>query len=236
MQALDFIFSAMSWLDALAVLLFFICVTAATWVIERDGTAQPSLARLMARHRQRWMELMAQREVRIMDSTLLSIQHRGAAFFASAVMIAIGGVAAVIGSTDRLLDLAQDLTADGVAQDRSVWEVKLLFLFAVLVVGFLKFVWAHRLFGYCAILIGATPLEPGAERDRIVHQAGRFNLLAGRSFNRGLRLVYFALASMAWLLGADAFIIATLCMSAMLYRREFMSETRRAVMEDSAEP
>lgn len=226
-------------LDALALGVFLLCVHGATALIERSERRRQSLTRLMARRRLRWMQVMAERDVRIVDSALLAIQHQGASFFASAAMIAIGFVAAVIANTDQLLLVARDMAAEAEPSHRPIWEMKLLFLLGVLVVAFLKFAWSHRLFGYCAILIGATPPLCGAgevdvrahDRAAAAEQAGQMNIRAGRSFNRGLRLLYFALAALAWLLGPLAFAAATLAVSAMLYRREFLSETRDVIAE-----
>lgn len=227
---MDLILSMLTWRDAVALGLFVLCVLGATALIEQREASRQSLTRLMAQRRVLWMSAMAERDVRIMDSALLAIQHQSAAFFASATMIAIGGVAAVIANTDQLLSVASDISDAG-PRHRPFWELKLLFLLGVLVVAFLKFVWALRLFGYCSILIGATPpMSADAEsRDRAADQAAQMNIRAARSFNRGLRLVYFALGSLAWLLGPEAFAAAVIAVSAMLYRREFLSETREAL-------
>lgn len=224
---------ALEWGDGAALLLFVACIVGITWAIERPEPAPQSVGRMMRRHRERWMAEMAERKVRIVDSNLLNILHNGAGFFASASLIAIGGVVALIGSADKLLTVAGDLAAGDV--NRAVWELKLLFLLMVLVLALLSFIWSLRLFSYCAVLIGATP-EPDGENDRqiVAAQAAMVNIRAGRSFNRGLRMLYYALASMAWLLGPVAFVLATLATTMMLYRREFLSETRN-VLADGAE-
>ena len=81
------------------------------------------------------------------------------------------------------------------------------------------------------MLLGATPPpdSDAEERAAVVRQMSEINIRAGRSFNRGLRLVYFALASLAWLLGPVAFAFATLATTWMLYRREFRSGVRQAM-------
>lgn len=225
---------AFSVFDYLALALFAGSVLGITQLIERRETARPSTARLMAIRRGRWMAQMSERDVRIMDAQLLAIQHRGAAFFASACMIAIGGVIALIGATDRLLDLAQDLTAEDIARERAAWELKLLFLAFVLALALFKFVWAHRLFGYCAIVIGATPRAGAADGQAVADEAAALNTNAGRSFNRGLRLLYFSLAALAWLVGAAPFAIASALTVLMLLRREYHSETHEVLRRGGA--
>ena len=63
-------------------------------------------------------------------------------------------------------------------------------------------------------------------------QAAELNITASRSFNRGLRSVYFALAALAWLLGAVPLILATLAAFLVLYRREFRSRSRTILLGD----
>ena len=221
--------------DYVALLLFMAAIVGSTALIERKNSAYPSTARLMAKRRAGWMTQMAARDVRIMDTQLLAIQHRGAAFFASACMIAVGGAVELIGAADQLLSVARDLTSDDVERQRAIWELKLLFVLFVLALALLKFVWAHRLYGYCAILIGATPPAESQDSGQVADEAASLNISAGRSFNRGLRLIYFSLASLAWVLGAGAFVLATLLTVAMLVRREYFSETRRILGKSAGE-
>lgn len=211
-------------------------VLLAAWIgmgrlIERPRPGRPSTQMIVERYRMQWMETMLTRDPRIMDAQLLGNLRNGAAFFASGCMIAIGGVAALLGQPERVIGLARDLTG-GLDVSRTAWEAKLLALLLMLVVAFMQLVWSHRLFGYCAVLMGALGEDADApENLSIARKAGHVNITAARSFNRGLRALYFALAMLAWLLGPWALIAATLATAATLYRREFRSESRRALME-----
>lgn len=44
-------------------------------------------------------------------------------------------------------------------------------------------------------------------------------------------MVYFALAALAWFLGPAALMAASLLTAAMIYRREFRSDSRRALLD-----
>ena len=55
-------------------------------------------------------------------------------------------------------------------------------------------------------------------------------ITAARSFNRGMRATYFALAAVAWLAGALALAGAALITLAVLYRREFASHSRTILL------
>ena len=83
--------------------------------------------------------------------------------------------------------------------------------------------------------MAATPNEP--EHDSAYDtaaQAGEINIFAARSFNRGLRSVYFALAASAWLLGGGALVFAALLTFGVLWRREFASQSRKVLMRRNA--
>ena len=59
---------------------------------------------------------------------------------------------------------------------------------------------------------------------------GEICVTAARSFNRGLRVTYFALASVAWILGPVALLLGTGITFGVLYRREFASHSRLVLL------
>jgi len=116
------------------------------------------------------------------------------------------------------------------------WITGIVFIMVILFLanGFLKFVWSHRLFGYCAVVMAAVPEgdAKNPETAKMARKAAKLNIYAARSFNRGIRTMYFALAGLAWLLGPVALILTTGATVLMLYRREFHSQSRLALLED----
>ena len=203
------------------------------WLIENPPRSRPSVSALMARYRREWMQVMVDRSPRIFDAQALSTLRQGTSFFASATMIATGGALALIGNADQLAGLARDLTLGD--NPRIVWELKLLLTVFFLANGFLKFVWSHRLFGYCLVLMASVPNDAADPRAAPrAAQAAEVNITATRSYNRGLRAVYFAMASLAWMLGAVALILASLVTLAVLWRREFASQSRAILLADGA--
>jgi uncharacterized membrane protein len=108
-----------------------------------------------------------------------------------------------------------------------------MLVIAALALSLLQFLWSHRVFGYCVVLLGAIPNDPASpEARRIAEMGARLNVLASRNFNQGLRSAYFALVALSWMVGPEALIGATLLTAWILMRREFLSETRRAICED----
>ncbi len=199
------------------------------WRIEHPGAKHPSTSLIMAEFRREWMRQMITREPRIFDAQIVSNLRQGTAFFASTSMIAIGGTLAVIGNAERLTGIANDLVL--MDTPAFVWEVKLVILALFLTNAFLKFVWANRLFGYTAVVMASVPNDiTDANCGPRAAQAGELNVTAARSFNRGLRSVYFALACATWLAGPIPLIIATLFTLAVIWRREFASQSRTILL------
>ncbi|MBJ6372139.1 DUF599 domain-containing protein [Sedimentitalea arenosa] len=227
-----------AWFSPLDYVAFAFALLGALWIgwrIEHPKPDKPSVSILMEGFRRDWMHQMVRRDPRVFDGQLISNLRQGTAFFASAAMIALGGGFAVIGNTDQLADVVGDLTLG--RAPAMVWEFKLLVVLAFLANAFLKFVWAHRLFGYCSVLMAAVPNDPAAP---LAHpraaQAADISITAARSFNRAMRATYFSLASVAWLLGPVALMIASGLTIAVLYRREFASRSRTVLLRVPADP
>lgn len=173
------------------------------------------------------------RDPRIFDSQIVASLRQGTSFFASASMIAIGGGFALLGNADTLRGVAQDLTA-GAADPVVVWELKLILMLVLAANAFLKFVWSHRLFGYCSVVMAAVPVDPAdpVAMPRAM-KAAELNITAAKAYNRGLRSVYFGIASSAWLGGPIALLVATAFTFAVIFRREFASISREVLLDES---
>lgn len=211
---------------ALAVLILTWAVTG--WLAEHPPASRPSVSALMAGYRREWMRQFVTRSPRIFDANIIDSLRQSTAFFASASMIAIGGGVALIGNVTTLEGLAHDLTLEAAGVRV---ELKIILVLVFLANALLKFVWAHRLFGYCAILMASVPndvADPQAYPR--ADQAAEINITAAKSFNRGLQSIYFALAAITWLLGPWALIGATLVTCFVLLRREFASLSREVML------
>lgn len=195
------------------------------WLIENPPAGRPSVTLLMSDYRRAWMAEFARRDGRIFDATLVSNLRQGTAYFASTTLIAVGAVLALIGNTAPLEGVAEGLMGEhGSALD---WQLRLMPPVLFLTHAFLKFVWSHRVFGYCAVMMGAVPADPHDPRcPALAAKAGELNIRAAWNFNRGLRSMYFALGALAWLISPYALALATLAVVWMLWSREFLSHPR----------
>ena len=218
-------------LDIAALCMLFALWIGIGWRIEHPGAKHPSTSTLMAGYRRQWMQQMVTRQPRIFDAQILATLRQGTSFFASTCVIALGGTLALIGNVERLADVAEDIARADVPT--IVWELKLMVMALLLTNAFLKFVWANRLFGYCSVVMAAVSND--TDDPKAAHraaQAAEINITAARSFNRGLRSIYFALAAAAWLAGAVALMIAALATFTVIWRREFASRSRQILLDD----
>ena len=198
------------------------------WLIEHPPARWPSVSYIMQDYRHMWMREFVTRNPRVFDGTIIDSLRQGTAFFASASMIAVGGGLALIGNPVLLMGLAADLPLpNDLAQMRLRAGLMVLFLVNAL----LKFVWANRLFGYCAIVMAAVPNDPSDPHAFLrASQAADLNITAAKSFNRGLRSIYFALGALGWLLGPWGLIATTLVTTGVLFRRDFASASRQVIL------
>lgn len=200
-----------------------------------DGrlTSRVSLTAAMNRQRQAWMETMARRELRMIDTSIMAGLQQGTAFFASTSLIALGGCLALVRQTEEAVSLLSGLPFMAPVAP-GLFEIKAIGLTILLAYSFFKFAWAYRLFNYCSILIGAVPVfrDGSAELDAAVGRSARMNILAGRHFNAGLRGIFFSIGYLGWFVGALPFAVATILVTAVLVRRQFFSRARQAVLAE----
>ena len=220
-------------------LAFFALAWMAYWAaVELTPAGRRGLNPLMNEYRHRWMEQLVVRENRIVDTTILASLQNGTAFFASTSLIAVGGVLALFQSTDTVVGLFAELPF-GLATTRVAWEVKVMGLAVVFVYAFFKFAWSYRLFNYVAILVGSVPVlreDNHAEALAAARRAAAMSVVAGKHFNRGQRAFFFALAYLGWFVSAYVFIAATAAVLYVMWKRQFASDAREALLGDPPPP
>ncbi|WP_116699681.1 DUF599 family protein [Labrenzia sp. 011] len=222
----------LSQLDMAAAAWFLCAWFGFNLLIDMSPLRGKTLSNAMDQYRLGWMTTMCSRDVRIMDTSIMTGLQQGTAFFASTALLAIGGGFALLDSTDRILEVAGDLSFP-VEHSRALWEVKVLGLMTIFAYSFFKFGWAYRLFNYSSIIMGAVPERSKASEEEIHQmalQAGKLNVLAGRHFNRGQRALFFAIAFLGWFAGPYIFVATTFAVLLVLLRRQFGSLARKAVV------
>lgn len=223
--------------DVAAIVLFALAWLAYALAVDGRLTSRVSLTAAMNRQREAWMDTMARRELRMIDTSIMTGLQQGTAFFASTSLIALGGCLALIRQTEEALSVLSGLPFMAPVSP-GLFEVKAVGLTVLFAYSFFKFAWSYRLFNYCSILIGAVPVfrEGSPDLDAAVRRAARMNVLAGRHFNAGLRGIFFSIGYLGWFVGAVPFVVATLLVAAVLVRRQFFSAARRVVLELRDQP
>ncbi|MGJ8624960.1 MAG: DUF599 domain-containing protein [Yoonia sp.] len=223
------LFSSLTWLDAACVALLTSVWAGLSWWIEHPSLKHPSVTVLMSQYRLDWMQVMITRVPRIFDAQMLSSLRQGTSFFASTCLLAMGGLLALIGNVDPLLGVAEGITHT--QSPTLVLQIKLALVLFFLSNAFLKFVWSNRVFGYCAVMMGAVPNDPDDPKAiPLAKKAGELNVRAAMNFNRGLRSMYFALGALAWLAGPWALLVACGMVGWLVWSREFASIPRAIIL------
>ena len=228
-------FPAFSPLDLAALVFFVACWVGYAYAVQRRRGDRLSLTQIMNRQRRNWAIQMIGRDNRVVDTTINASLQNGTAFFASTSLIALGSVLTLSRSGDDVLNLFSALPF-GAGTTRQTWEIKIAGLAVVFVYAFFKFAWAYRLFNYGAILIGAVPPKGSgaseAEMRRAAERAGAMNVEAGSHFAKGQRAFLFALAYLGWFVSAPVMMLATASVVWVMWRRQFASPIRAALLAE----
>jgi uncharacterized membrane protein len=172
--------AAFSLPDWIAMAWFLVCWMGYGWVVEH-GPLGSTRGLLGASHgfRLEWGRQMLRRDNRMADVALIGNLMQNVSFYANTTIYVIAGLLALLGTMDRLIDVASDLPfARHVS--REVWEVKLLLLLMVFIVAYFKFTWSLRQFNMLSLVVGAAP-PPGEGSEEDARRFARINALSGTS-------------------------------------------------------
>jgi uncharacterized membrane protein len=222
--------------DLVALACFIGAWAVYAFVVEWTPLGRDGLSAHMDRYREIWMHRMLHREARMVDMQIMAALQNGTAFFASTSLIAIGGTLSLLRSTDDVLTVMSALPL-AIPTSRVQWEAKTIGLVIIFAYAFFKFAWSYRLYNYVSILLGAMPFSADKETPEALAHIRRTALLftsAGRHFNRGQRGFFLALGYLGWFAGPYVLMLTTAAVVAVLWRRQFASQSRRAVKDGPA--
>jgi uncharacterized membrane protein len=220
-----------TWADLLAPAVFLASWAGYSLWADRGTGRKGSLMYLIDQLRGVWMRQTLACEVRITDIQVVQVLVQSIAFFASSVVLIIGGGIAVLGAREQAVAVLEQIPF-AVATPPALWEAKVLLLLVVFVYAFFKFTWALRQFNYVAILIGAAPPWTEASSPEALIVAEQARVIATRAsghFNKAMRSYYFGLAALTWFIHPHLFIGLTLAILAVVYRREFRSQAAQSI-------
>lgn len=175
--------------------------------------------------REKWMLNVMSRGESPVDAIIQNALQQGVLFFASTTVLLIGGLVAGLGAADTGVAVLQALPVS-TTHTTVQWELKILLIIFIFVMAFFKFAWSYRLFNYTLIMIGAAPKTDSSAGEQAVYakKLSLLHALASKHFTTGLNAYFFALAAFTWFLNAWLFMLATLWVALVLYRRAFRAE------------
>ncbi|MEE9328184.1 MAG: DUF599 domain-containing protein [Cocleimonas sp.] len=189
-----------------------------------------TLRSISTSYRNQWMLLLLERENRMSDVALIGNLMRSVAFFASTSILILASLIAVFGVIDKAINIFHDIP---LAKQVSApfWKMKLLLLVLIFVYVFFKIVWSLRQYNSTVIMIGAAPnvFDSEEEMYSYANNLGVVLNRASKHFIEGMRGFEYALAALAWFIHPHLFILATVLVSLVIYRREFASRSLKAM-------
>lgn len=233
------VLALLPWTDWAALVFFFGGWAGYAVFAKRRSTAQPSVLDTTNRIRRQWMLQSTYREVRVIDGIVIQSLSTSPSFFASTTILIIGGLLAVLGTTEKASELVREIPF-AARTSVLVFDLKVVLLLGIFVYAFFRFTWSMRQYTFGALMVAAAP-----ERDRLVElgeageaarqafadRAGRVVAMAAETFNDGLRGYYFAFATLGWFFSPVIYAVATAGVIWILYQREFRSEVLQVLRE-----
>lgn len=234
METMRTLVAVLPWLDWLAMAVFFAAWSGYAQFARRQATRTPSLLASTNRVRREWMLAVTQRENRVLDGVVVQNLSVSPSFFASTTLLIIGGLLAMLGTSERASELVREIPF-AARTTELVFDLKVVLLTAIFIYAFFRFTWSLRQYSFGILLVAAAP-ERGAyadeaERQRFADRAGRVVGMAAETFNDGLRSYYMSFAAMAWFFSPLAWLVATAGVILILYRREFRSDVLAVLNE-----
>jgi len=226
----DFAWTDFTWTDGLALVFFVVCWVGFDQYSTRKAKQSPSLIGTLRIYRTWWSKRLCSRDNHAGDVTILTNLLRYVFFFASTTVFILAGLVALLGTTDKVVEVVSRLPFSG-GFVVWVWEVKVVMLIYIFVYAFFKFTWSAWQFNATSILVGGTPPPSDSpEARRYAEAMSRLVALAGESFNHGIRAYYFSMAALSWFLHPWIFVFCSAWVTFVLYRREFHSHTLDALL------
>lgn len=210
-------------IDVAALLFFIVSWMGYSFFADVRHLGKNSLMSRMHEYRESWAEQMLMREMRMVDIQIVQVLVQNVSFFASATILIIGGLVAVLGSGDTARQVVQEIPF-AAQSTRFLWDIKVVLLIVIFIYAFFKFTWSLRQFNYVAVVIGATPVCLPGEHLGYARRLARITSRAGDHFNRAMRAYYFGMAALAWFIQPILLILASIWVLFIIYRREFRSQ------------
>lgn len=220
-----------SYLDVLAIVCFISCWFGYTIFARRKAKTTNCIARCLHQHRIHWMYEVMTRDIRVGDAALLANLERNIAFFASTTMLVLAGVLTLFAQVERVESVLSSIPFAEFSNHFMI-QVKLSLLTLIFVLAFFQFTWSMRQYGFLNVMVGAAPIDVDGANENLQQYAIQMAIVqdqAAHSYNYGLRSYYFSMAAISWFFHPIIFILASIFVVYILFKREFRSKAVRAI-------
>lgn len=229
------VFGILPWIDVAALAWFFGLWFGYAWYSRRASVHGATLLATTNRYRRYWMLQATSRDPRVLDGIIVQSLSSSPAFFASTTIIIIGGLLALLGTTDKAAEFVREIPF-AARTSLLMFELKILVLIAIFIFAFFRFSWSMRQYTFGALVLGSMPSPEDFaagkfERGHFADRAGTLVGMAAETFNDGIRAYYFAFAAIAWFFSPLVFAISAALVVAVLYGREFHSHVLQVLKE-----
>jgi uncharacterized membrane protein len=179
----------------------------------------------MERWRESWAMSMLQRSNRMVDIQAINALLSNVTFFASTTILILAGLFAMLGAVEKGITIFDKLHFLPPMTPES-WVFKAGTLVSIFIYAFFKFGWSIRQHTISAVVMASIPEPEHCNTDEIRTNALRMARLSGlgaKHYQDGIRAYYFALAALSWYLHAWVFMLATVWVVLVSFRREYRS-------------
>ncbi len=207
--------------DLIALMWFISCWCFYAWIEH----SKPGLSKDVERWREKWATAALQRDNRMVDIQAINALIGNVTFFASTTILIMAGLFTMLGAAEKAVMVFANLTF---LQPMSAfsWVLKTSTLLVIFVYAFFKFGWSIKQHTISAVVMAGLPEPAATNNDEARTDAlrmARISSLGAKHYNDGIRAYYFALAAFSWYIHAWAFILITLWVVLVLFRREYRS-------------
>nr|CAA6801979.1 MAG: DUF599 domain-containing protein [uncultured Thiotrichaceae bacterium] len=208
-------------LDIAALLWFLTC-----WFsYARMEHTRPGLSKDVEKWREGWATAMLNRDNRMVDIQAINAMISNVTFFASTTILILAGLFAMLGAVEKGIEVFENMPFLQTMTPAS-WVLKAGTLVVIFIYAFFKFGWSIKQHTISAVVMAATPEPKHCNTDEARTNAlrmARLGNLGAKHYQDGIRAYYFALAALSWYIHAWVFMLATVWVVAVLFRREYRS-------------
>lgn len=219
------------WTDAVAVAMIFGLWAFYSSILRLFGRG--SLNFQLHDVRKRWFTVHQgiHREHRVIDAILLGHISNSISYFGSATLLVLAGLVGALINVKAVYFASRELRFLDTGMSAELFAMNFAVLTLILALSFFAFTYALRKMAYTFALLGGLQETPAhaEEAHVMVEQAATVLTEAVRSINTGIRGFYYAVAALFLFVSPLACIIATLLITGVLYYRQSLSPTARAI-------